>query len=202
MRSTRPDYLLFTDHKCGDSADSADSHRVDASLSGGEWRFFLESLAEEDCVEVVEFEPEVTGERLELLAVVRGLEALDQPSRVTLVTPSRYVSRGIRFGIDNWRAGRWLWERHGRMVPVKNADLWQRVDRAMQIHKVNCRRWRIDEPHKNTDDQAQAVESNESTRPIHAARQIVRAVRNGLVAAMKASERARDFGTPNWSLAH
>jgi hypothetical protein len=86
------------------------------------------------------------GERLELLAVVRGLEALDGPARVTLVTRSRYVSRGIRFGITEWRANEWQWERFGRVVPVKDHDLWQRVDRALLFHKVECQSWQFEEP--------------------------------------------------------
>jgi hypothetical protein len=86
------------------------------------------------------------GERLELLAVVRGLEALDGPARVTLVTRSRYVSRGIRFGITEWRANEWQWERFGRVVPVKDHDLWQRVDRALLFHRVECQSWQFEAP--------------------------------------------------------
>lgn len=84
------------------------------------------------------------GERLELLAVVRGLEALDGPSRVTLVTKSRYVSRGLRFGMAEWRANDWNWERFGRVVPVKDSDLWQRVDRALLYHEVECQAWQFE----------------------------------------------------------
>ena len=85
------------------------------------------------------------GERLELLAVVRGLEALDGPAQVTLVTKSRYVSRGIRCGLTEWRANDWQWERFGRIVPVKDHDLWQRVDRALLFHKVDCQAWQFEE---------------------------------------------------------
>lgn len=91
-------------------------------------------------------ESAMCGERLELLAVVRGLEALDGPARVTLVTRSRYVSRGIRFGITEWRANEWQWERFGRVVPVKDHDLWQRIDRALLFHKVECQSWQFEEP--------------------------------------------------------
>jgi hypothetical protein len=92
-------------------------------------------------------EPQTVGERLELLAVVRGLEALDQPSRVTLITTSKYVREGIRHGVMEWRENDWRWERFGQMVPVKNQDLWQRVDRAMRFHKIDCRILRFDSPH-------------------------------------------------------
>ena len=77
----------------------------------------------------------------ELLAVVRGLEALQQPSRVTLVTPSRYVARGIVRCLDDWRASQWQWERFGRVEPIRDHDLWRRVDRAMDYHQIDCHTW-------------------------------------------------------------
>jgi len=94
---------------------------------------------------VADEETAACGERLELLAVVRGLEALDGPTRVTLVTKSRYVSRGIRSGLAEWRANDWQWERFGRIVPVKDHDLWQRVDRALLFHAVDCQAWQFEE---------------------------------------------------------
>lgn len=98
-------------------------------------------------LEATDAEPNVSGDRLELLAVVRGLEALEQPSRVTLVTPSKYVNRGLAFGLEEWRENNWEWEHYGEMVPVKNRDLWQRVDRALAFHELECRVWRFDPPH-------------------------------------------------------
>jgi len=85
------------------------------------------------------------GERLELLAVVRGLEALDQPARVTLVTRSRYVSRGIKKGLAEWRSNNWQWERFGRLVPVRDHDLWRRVDQALRFHQIDCQPWQFEE---------------------------------------------------------
>jgi ribonuclease HI len=111
-----------------------------------EWRFVLEALDGSARLEAADEEPDVEPDRLELWAVVRGLEALNQPTRVTLVTPSRYVSRGFRFGLKEWRENDWQWERFGEMAPVKNGDLWRRVDRAMRFHKVECRTWRFDSP--------------------------------------------------------
>jgi hypothetical protein len=94
----------------------------------------------------MDLEPDAPSERAELLAVVRGLEALDQPSRVTLVTRSRYVSRGIVRCLDDWRATEWQWERFGRIEPIRDQDLWQRVDRALEFHRVDCLTWPADEP--------------------------------------------------------
>ena len=59
-----------------------------------------------------------------------GWRPLPEPARVTLVTPSRYVNRGLTQGLPAWRTNGWQWEHFGDMVPVKNRDLWQRIDRA------------------------------------------------------------------------
>jgi len=112
----------------------------------GQWRFVLQSLDGSKQLEAEDTEPDVHGERLELLAVVRGLEALPEPSRVTLVTPSRYVNRGLSDHLDHWRSSGWEWEHFGQMVPVKNRDLWQRIDRALEFHDLDCRSWRFDLP--------------------------------------------------------
>src|SRR6476659_6518347 len=109
-----------------------------AETKPGNWRFSIEN-AEHVELEVNDFETFTQGQRLEMLTVVRGLEALEQPSRVTLLTPSSYVKRGITYGLEDWRASDWCWESHGKMVPVKNSDLWQRLDRALEYHRVECR---------------------------------------------------------------
>ncbi len=102
------------------------------------WRFVVKTLAGRCVLEVADHEPEVRGERLELLAAVRALEALERPSQVMLVTPSRYVRRGVSYGLESWRRNGWRWESYGQLVPVKNIDLWQRLDRALVIHQVRC----------------------------------------------------------------
>ena len=125
-----PHYLLFSEASC-----SAESRT---------WRFVLQNVESRRRMVVSDEEEVMCGERLELLAVVRGLEALDGPTRVTLVTKSRYVSRGLRFGMTEWRANDWQWERFGRIVPVKDHDLWQRVDRALLYHQVECQAWQFE----------------------------------------------------------
>lgn len=106
----------------------------------------LESVDGQMKLEAADEEPNVRGDRLDLLAVVRGLEALDQPSRVTLVTPSAYVSRGLRSGMEQWKEAGWQWERFGEMAPIKNYDLWRRIDQALKYHEVEVRNWRLDPP--------------------------------------------------------
>jgi len=134
MIGEAPRYYLFSGSKEGADA--------------GHWKFVLRHADGSQRLTAEDVEPGVCGERLELLTIVRGLEALDQPSRVTLMTSSSYVREGIRRGVVEWRKNGWRWERFGQMVPVKNLDLWQRVDRAMQFHQVDCRTYRIDPPHR------------------------------------------------------
>lgn len=133
MKARCPHFLLFSE--------------ASRAIDRGAWRFLLQSADGQEQFEAADEEPAVRGERLELLAVIRGLEALPAPSRVTLVTPSRYVSRGLNYGLDEWRANDFRWERFGELVPIKNRDLWQRVDRALQFHEVACQVWRFDLPH-------------------------------------------------------
>jgi ribonuclease HI len=109
------------------------------------WKFVLQSLAGDEQLAAADTEPEARPSRLELLAVVRGLEALDQPSRVTLLTRSRYISRGLRRELNHWRDHGWRWERFGQFVPIRDHDLWQRVDRALQFHQVECCAWHGDD---------------------------------------------------------
>lgn len=134
MSESRPHYLLFCD--------------VGGQGEPGRWRFVLRSVDGAFRLEADDVEPQARGQRLELLTVVRGLEALDRPSRVTLITGSSYVREGIRTGVAEWRAAGWRWECFGEMVPVKNADLWQRIARALEFHEVDCRTYRLDPPHR------------------------------------------------------
>jgi len=112
---------------------------ANGSSGGGRWQFKLRQPAGQTALEAADDEPAASPERLELLAIIRGLEALDQPSRVTLVSASRSVQAGLHFGLATWRTNDWQWERYGQLTSVKNADLWQRLDRLLEIHRVECR---------------------------------------------------------------
>jgi ribonuclease HI len=141
------------------------------------WHFLLESTDGSTRLDVAEEEPETPNDRLELLALVRGLEAIDQPARVTLVTPSRYVSHGLRFGLDNWRENGWNWESFGQMTPIKNIDLWQRIDQALSIHRVEHKTFRLDAP------QAEVPAPHE--KPVRSARRTKRAEQVALPATRR-----------------
>ena len=136
MTVSTPHYLLFSESKPQPGGPTPRDR-------GGRWHFVLESIDGSTQFSAADEEGEAARDRLDLLAVIRGLEALDQPSRVTLVTPSHYITRGIRFGLDQWRENDWRWESFGEMAPVPNSDLWQRVDRAVGIHDVRCRAWQL-----------------------------------------------------------
>lgn len=133
MVTAQPHFLLFCDTHLSQSAFTP------TKPLGGRWHFVLEQLGSDECLEAADYESATNGERLALLSVVRGLEALEQPSTVTLVTTSRYVSRGLRFGLSSWRESDYLWERFGAKKPIRNADLWRRVDCALSFHGVTCR---------------------------------------------------------------
>src|SRR3954469_16426399 len=109
------------------------------------WKFMLQSVGGDVQLSADDSELNSRASRLELLAVVRGLEAIDRPARVTLLTGSRYVSRGIRRQLNQWREDRWQWERFGELVPIRDYDLWQRVDHALEYHKVECCEWLANE---------------------------------------------------------
>lgn len=74
-----------------------------------------------------------TNNRMELMASIVALEALNQPCKVTLSTDSQYVRQGITQWIHNWKRRGW---KTADKKPVKNVDLWQRLDKALQSHQV------------------------------------------------------------------
>jgi len=80
-------------------------------------------------------EPLSTNNRMELMAAISALEALKQPSQVDMHIDSQYVRDGITKYINNWKKNGW---RTASKEPVKNQDLWQRLDAARNLHTV---RW-------------------------------------------------------------
>ncbi len=74
-----------------------------------------------------------TNNRMELTAAIRALEALKRPAAVDLHTDSQYVQKGISEWIHNWKRNGW---RTSEKKPVKNADLWQRLDELSGVHQI------------------------------------------------------------------
>jgi len=81
-------------------------------------------------------ELDTTNNRMELMGAIAALEALNKPCRVELHTDSQYVKNGISQWITGWKAKGW---RTVDKSPVKNADLWQRLDSARARHDVDWR---------------------------------------------------------------
>lgn len=76
---------------------------------------------------------DTTNNRMELLAAIMGLEALTRPAAVTLTTDSQYVKNGITDWLAKWKKNNW---QTAAKRPVKNRDLWLRLDRACQPHRI------------------------------------------------------------------
>ncbi|SBW12619.1 ribonuclease HI, degrades RNA of DNA-RNA hybrids [uncultured Alphaproteobacteria bacterium] len=74
-----------------------------------------------------------TNNRMELMAAIAGLEALSRPCRVALCTDSEYVMKGVTQWLRGWKARGW---KTAAKQPVKNVDLWQRLDAALAPHRV------------------------------------------------------------------
>ena len=78
-------------------------------------------------------ESDTTNNRMELMAAIQGLEALTRSCKATVYTDSTYVKNGITDWLPNWKANNW---RTKAKKPVKNKDLWQRLDEQAEKHDL------------------------------------------------------------------
>jgi ribonuclease HI len=115
----RPHVIIFTDGACS------------GNPGPGGWGAILRFGELEK--ELKGGEPTTTNNRMELMAAISALEALKKPAVVDLTTDSQYVRQGITSWIHNWKRNGW---RTSDKKPVKNVDLWQRLDAALQQHDV------------------------------------------------------------------
>ena len=97
----------------------------------GGWGALL--VAGEHCKEICGGEPDTTNNRMEMTAVIRALEQIKRPSRVAVHTDSQYVQKGISEWLPGWKRRNW---RTAEGKPVKNQDLWQRLDTLAQLHRI------------------------------------------------------------------
>ena len=109
---------------------------TDGACSGnpgpGGWAALL--LFREQEREVAGAEPHTTNNRMELMAAISALDALDRPCAVDLYTDSQYVRQGITTWISGWKRKGW---KTADRKPVKNEDLWRRLDEARGRHDVH-----------------------------------------------------------------
>jgi ribonuclease HI len=109
---------------------------TDGACSGnpgpGGWAAILRVSRHER--EIFGGEERTTNNRMELMAVIRALEALKRPSAIRLHTDSRYVMDGAAKWLKNWKANGW---KTADKKPVKNEELWRALDAAMSQHKIS-----------------------------------------------------------------
>lgn len=97
----------------------------------GGWGVLLKSGAREK--ELFGGEPETTNNRMELTAVIRALEALKRACEIDLYTDSQYVQKGVSEWLADWKRRGW---RTADKKPVKNAELWRRLDELARGHRI------------------------------------------------------------------
>lgn len=120
----RPFVRLFTDGACR------------GNPGPGGWAFILEHPASETRKEAAGGERDTTNNRMELQAVIEGLAALRKPTRVEVVTDSTYVAKGSTEWMPGWKKNGWRRREKSTWKPVKNDDLWKRLDELLSMHDV------------------------------------------------------------------
>jgi ribonuclease HI len=117
---------------------------TDGACSGnpgpGGWAFILRHPTSGKELERSGGEPATTNNRMELTAVVRGLEALKRRSRVELFTDSVYVGKGISEWLAKWKANGWRRKDGKKLVAIANEELWRELDRLLAKHDVRYTR--------------------------------------------------------------
>ncbi len=127
--------MAWTDRRDGE--EIVEIH-TDGACSGnpgpGGWAAILAWKGRQK--EISGAEPETTNNRMELLAAIRALEALKRPMRVRIYTDSEYLRRGMTEWLEGWKRRGW---RTAGKKPVKNRDLWERLDELCRRHRVEWR---------------------------------------------------------------
>lgn len=113
---------------------------ADGACSGnpgpGGWAFILRHVKSGKEKEAFGAERETTNNRMELTAVIRGLESLTRSTSIELVTDSTYVGKGVSEWMPKWKANGWRRREGDRNVAIKNEDLWRRLDELVARHTI------------------------------------------------------------------
>ena len=113
---------------------------TDGACSGnpgpGGWAFILRHIASGKEMECSEGERDTTNNRMELTAVIRGLEQLKQSCVVELYTDSTYVGKGLSEWMPKWKSNGWRRREGKSWKPVANEDLWRQLDELASKHEV------------------------------------------------------------------
>ena len=113
---------------------------TDGACSGnpgpGGWGVLLVAKSQTEIIKEKELfggREDTTNNQMELLAAISALEALDRPSKIKIITDSSYVKNGVTQWLENWKNNKW---KTASKKPVKNAELWRRLDQARSSHEV------------------------------------------------------------------
>jgi ribonuclease HI len=123
-----PEVLLYTDGGCS------------GNPGPGGWAYILVHPKSGKTVENSGGEPETTNNRMELMAAIEGLSALKRPTRVELFTDSVYVGKGLSEYLPKWKANGWRRKEGSKFLPIKNEELWRRLDELALKHTVKYTR--------------------------------------------------------------
>lgn len=115
----------------GDTVDIFTDGACSGNPGPGGWGALLRMGGHEK--EICGGQAHTTNNRMELLAVIRALEALKRPVRARVHTDSQYVQKGISVWIHSWKKRGW---KTADRQPVKNADLWQELERIASAHEI------------------------------------------------------------------
>lgn len=128
--SRLPEVLLYTDGACS------------GNPGPGGWAFILRHPASGKELEQSGGEAKTTNNRMELLSVIRGLEALRRPSHVEIFTDSEYVRQGLSLWMPKWKANGWRRKpsAFSKTNEIKNLDLWKQLDRLVAKHQIKYTR--------------------------------------------------------------
>lgn len=127
-RASKVTVHLFTDGACS------------GNPGPGGWAFILRHLSTGSEKVNAGGQENTTNNQMELLAVIRGLEALKRPCGVELFTDSVYVGKGLQDWMAKWKQNGWRRRDGGKLVPIKNEELWRRLDQLAQKHRVHYTR--------------------------------------------------------------
>ena len=123
-KKKKPEVLLFTDGACS------------GNPGPGGWAYILRHPETGRETSAQGSEADTTNNRMELTAAVQGLQQLKRPTCVELVTDSIYVGTGLSDWLPKWKKQGWKRKERGRLVAVKNEDLWRELDRLAACHTV------------------------------------------------------------------
>jgi ribonuclease HI len=119
-----PEVQLFTDGACS------------GNPGPGGWAFILRHPASGKELESSGGQPETTNNRMEMMAVIRGLEALKRPARVEIISDSIYVGKGLSEWMPKWKLNGWRRREGDKLKPIKNEELWRQMDELLAKHQV------------------------------------------------------------------